>query len=309
MPGRERCGSRNAGKRNARDALQVIKELEITPACKEVCEGISLAEAELQPKQAARREGGGGLWDEAPVKIEAVGPGEQSRRRFVIANLRMEERSVGVRDVGKVGEDGVEGAGLLREQVGLAEQDAIRNLMRLSVFVSDDEGCGGKLQGKNFGEREVGCESNRYGPGAGADVGKAERPVFRQAGEGGFDKQLGFRPGDEGRGGDAESETEEFLGAGDVLDGFAGKATVNGGGEGGVLDGGEGTIGIDIKDGTGQRQGVQEQKLCVAAGGRDKVAVMAQLLRGLCQGFTDRHCGWFWLGSVGRMVEETASWW
>ena len=160
----------------------------------------------------------------------------------------------------------------------------------------------------------MGGERDGDGSGAGADVGQTEAPVVRKVDlldvmQDGFDEQFGFGARDERGGGDAERQAEELLHAGDVLDGLVGEAAGDCFVEGSVFDGSERARRVGIEGSAGERERVEEKELGVAAGGGGEVGVLVQALDGLDEGFAQSHRGSFAPGSVGRMVDVTASWW
>lgn len=79
-----------------------------------------------------------GLGDEALVDVEAGASGKEGRVRLEVVDLGREDFQIG--DVGRVGDDGVEGlGGDGGKQVGLEEANAIVELMMLGVVTGDGE--------------------------------------------------------------------------------------------------------------------------------------------------------------------------
>ena len=74
---------------------------------------VLLAVADLEGEQAVWFECVVGLWDEAAVDIEAGFAGEERSGGLVVADLRVEGGAVGLGDVGRVADDGVEGFGFV----------------------------------------------------------------------------------------------------------------------------------------------------------------------------------------------------
>jgi len=177
---------------------------------------------------------GGG--DEAAVDIEAVRAGEESGVGFVVDDFALHGGGVACGDVGRVGDDGVEGFGggvEACEQVGLQEGDAVGAVVGEGVFLRDGEGGLAGIDGDDGGCGEVGSERDGDGSGAGADVGEVQRGGGGLRGgpkEDLLDEEFGFGPWDEDGRRDAEGEAIELLRADEVLQGFAGGAA---GGEGG----------------------------------------------------------------------------
>jgi hypothetical protein len=95
-----------------------------------------------------------------------------------------------------------------------------------------------------------------------------------QLSEDGFDEVFGFRARDEDGGRDAEGEAEEFLLAGDVLDGFVVQAARDGGFIGGLVFQRDLAIRISIELRAGDAEGVQQQRERVTCG------CVAQVARG-----------------------------
>lgn len=71
--------------------------------------GGALSVADFEGEKAAGLERGARLGDEAAVEVEAGGAGEERGVWLVVADLRVEQRGVGVGNIGRVGDDGVEG--------------------------------------------------------------------------------------------------------------------------------------------------------------------------------------------------------
>ena len=171
-----------------------------------------------------------GCGEEAAVDVEALRAGEEGGVGFVLEDFVGHGGGFVEGDVGRVGDDDVEGCeGLDQgsgEQVGLDEGDAVDEVVAGGVLLGDGEGRGVEVGGGDAGGGKLGGECERDGAGAGADVehvGVAEVAGGDPA-ENGFDEEFGLGAGDEGVGGDAEHEAEELLMAGDVLEGLFGGA-------------------------------------------------------------------------------------
>ncbi len=106
-------------------------------------QGVALAKAELEREQAVGFERAVGSGDKATVEIEAVGTGEERSGWFVVADFRGECWRVGEWDVRWVRDENVEErvCGDLREQVGLDEGDALREVVLRGILFSDLERC------------------------------------------------------------------------------------------------------------------------------------------------------------------------
>ena len=224
------------GEGDAGDAGVVVEEADVVPGGQELGEGVALAESELKREQAVFAQGFVGGGDEASVDVEALGAGEESGVGFVVDDFALHGGGVACGDVGRVGDDGVEGFGggvEACEQIGLQENDAVGAVVGESVFLRDGEGGLAGIDGDDGGGGEVGSEGDGDGSGAGADVGEVQRVGGGLRGgpkEDLLDEEFGFGPRDEDGGGDAEGEAVELLRAGEVLQGFSGGAA---GGEGG----------------------------------------------------------------------------
>lgn len=282
---RERAGKGSAelgaaGEGDAGDALEVGEELDGVPAAEEAGEVGLLAGADLEREQAGGVEMREGLRDEALVDGEAELAGEEGVGGFEVAHLRMEGRAVGLGDVGRVREDGVEGRRTRREggeQIALEQMQLVADVVGVGVASGDGEGVGRDVDGGDLGGGELCGDGDGDGTGAGADVCEAEVPgcgctgLLRvrlwEAGEGGLDKELGLRARDEDGGGDGEGEAEELLRAGDVLDGLARETAGDGLLEALLLGEVEKPAGVGVEDGARERQGVEEKQFGIAGGG------------------------------------------
>jgi hypothetical protein len=114
----------------------------------EGAEGFVLAEAELEGEEAAGAESwvwwvAKGLGDEAAVDVEAGGAGEEGGVGLVVTDFGVEGRGVGEGNVGRVGDDGIEGhrlVGKCAEKIAMQEGDAVDDAVGEGVFVSDGQG-------------------------------------------------------------------------------------------------------------------------------------------------------------------------
>jgi len=216
--------------------LQVRYKLYVLPVGEEQGESLALAVADLHGEQAARQERGASLWDQAAIDIETGGTGEESLSRLVVAHLRIEIGAVTFRNVRRIADDGVEEAealllGKTGEKVGRMKSDAVGEVVRGGVFAGYDERLGRDVDGGDPGLRQVGCERQRDGSGAGAHVKDVDRAVVGETAEHRLDEVLGLGPGNERGWSDLELEAEELLLAGDVLDGLVAEPA----GDGGVI--------------------------------------------------------------------------
>lgn len=276
--GCERCaltipGLGADGEGDAGDAGQVVAEAEVWPAVEERGELRVLAEAEFQGEQAAGAERGVGLRDEAAVDVEAIGAGEEGGVGFEVADFALQGRGVRLRDVGRVGDDGVEGmcgGGQRGEEIGLQERQARGIAEARGVALGDGEGGGGEVRRGDGGVGKVRGDGEGDGSGAGADVEEAHwRSGFGEAaspGEDGFDEELGFGARDQDRGRDVEVEAVKLLVADDVLERLAGGAAGDETVEGGELVCAERGFGVGEEPGAVLAEQVEQQGFGVAAG-------------------------------------------
>ena len=103
------------GEGDTGDLLEVIDKGDVVPRLEQRGEGVLLAVADLEGEQAVWFEGVVGLGDEAAVDVEAGFAGEERGGGFVVADLGVEGGAVGLGDVGRVADDGVEGLGFVSE--------------------------------------------------------------------------------------------------------------------------------------------------------------------------------------------------
>jgi len=238
----------------------------------ECLEVVELAEAELEGEQAFGFEGRVGGGDEAAIDVEALGAGEEGGVRFMLEDFVGHGGGFVEGDVGRVGDDDVEGWGGLQlgsdEEIGLEKVDAMAEMVACGVVFGDGERRGVEVGGGDVGRGEFGGESESDSAGAGADVeyaGVAESGAGGEPVENGFDEELGFGAGDEGVAGDTEHEAEEFLVSGEVLDGFFGGATGDEGAVGLAEGGGEFGVGVGDKPGAVAEEEMGEEGLGLAA--------------------------------------------
>lgn len=225
-----------------------------------------MAVADFHEQPAARIEALAGLRDEAPVDVEAGRSGEERSARLKVQDLGVEDFKLG--DVGRVGDDGVEG---LRcdggKQVRLKKADAVGEMMTLGVVAGDGERGGRDVERGERCERKRMGERDGDGPRTGADVGDADGRVAGQPLQRGFHEVFGFRARDEDVGRDAEREAVEFLFSGDVLDRLVPGAALDPLAVGGELPGRERRIGVGEQEGAVDPGGAHEEQLGVAARG------------------------------------------
>ena len=93
----------------------------------------------------------------------------------MVANLRVEFGAVGLGNIGRVADDGIETRGLLvywepREEVRLEETNAAGDVMSDAVSFGNDEGFRRDVNGGDFRMRQMNCESNGDGSGSGANI-------------------------------------------------------------------------------------------------------------------------------------------
>jgi hypothetical protein len=88
--------------------LEIVEEFYVAPCAEERGDGFALAVADLEGEQAVGLEEREGLGDNAAIEVEAFGAGVEGKRGLVVADLRVEGWRVFERNVGWIGEDGVE---------------------------------------------------------------------------------------------------------------------------------------------------------------------------------------------------------
>ena len=305
-----------AGEGDAGDALEVGEEFDGVPGSEEGGEGVALAEAELEGEKAGGLEQGVGLGEKAGVELEAGGAGEEGLRGLVGADLGVERGGIGIGDVGRVRDDGVEGGlgGELLEEVGLKKVDAGGEVVGGGVLAGESEGFGGEVKRGDQGVGECVSESEGDGSGAGADVGKGEGCGGRQAGEVGLEGELGCGAGDEDGGGDAEGEAEKLLGAENVLEGLKAETLLEQALVAGLLLAVEGALGVGDEAGAGEGEGVAEEQDGVRQGGGLERGVGGELAGGAGEGFADGDHGQCcsrtsWLPSGSSKATASSNFW
>jgi hypothetical protein len=255
----------------------VVQELEVLPGAvggffEEGAEGVELAEAELEGEEAFGFEGRVGGGKEAAVDVEALDAGEEGGVGFVLEDLVGHGGGFVEGDVGRVGDDDVEGWGGLElrggEEIGLEEGDAVDQVVAGGVVFGDGEGGGVEVGGGDVGQGELGGKGECDGAGAGADV---EDAGWGRSGAGGdpaedsLDEEFGFGAGDEGVAGDTQHEAVELLMTDEVLDGFFGGAAGDEGAVGAEEGGGEFGVGVGDEPGAVAEEEMSEEGLGIAA--------------------------------------------
>ena len=123
--------------------------------------------SDLKGKQTVGFECIVGLRNEATIDVEAGFPGEERCGGLMVADLGVEGETVGLRNIGRVADDGVE-TRLVRadraEKVGLKEVDSIGYFVFASVPCGDGECIGGDVESGDVGVRKVDRECDRDGP-------------------------------------------------------------------------------------------------------------------------------------------------
>ncbi len=210
-----------------------------------------LARADLhgQERDAARRH------DQPADDVEAVLAAEQRLARLVPDVAR---QHLARRDVGRVGDDGVERAGDRLEQVAL--QHLHVEPEPGGVGPRHRERARAELRGHHVEVGALGLERQRDRPRARADVGHAR--AARQV-ERGLDDVLGLRARDEHARVDGQVDGAEALAAEQVGDGLALAAARGQVHERARLVGLEPALGIDDQRGAVDPQHVREQQLGV----------------------------------------------
>jgi hypothetical protein len=250
------------GGEEAGAAGEVVADFEGEPIGEEIAGG---QRADFEDDASAGLENVAGLGGKNAIGIEAVGTGEEGEGGLVVADLALECGLVGEGNVGGIGHEQVEGGGAEGgEPMGLDEVDG--GFVSDGVLAGDGEGPGTEIDGDD-GAAEFGGEGDTDGAGAGAGVSDGAEGLWE--GEDELDEVFGFGPGDEDAGGYLEVTGEEFLAAGDVLDGFAGDALVE---VAAVVDPGEfgeGVAGVAEKENALFLERVHEKEFGGEAGGLD----------------------------------------
>jgi hypothetical protein len=130
------------------------------------------------------------------------------------------------------------------------------------------------------GERQ--CDSS----GPGTHIEDIDRTIMGNAFEHGFDQVLGLRARNEGSRGHFESESEELLLAGDVLDGLAAEPALDDGLISGKLFRREHAIWMCEQGSAVDVKNVQQQQLRIALGVGAKSGINGNLVRSLSEGLT-----------------------
>lgn len=179
-----------AGDEDAFEALKVLDESTLCQAglgAAEFEDGVGMGGGALEGEHAAGAEGFGGLFDEGADEVEPVRAAAEGERGFVVADVAVEGFPLGIRDVGRVGQEEVEpapfGPGAKGVEQGAVEElDAISDGVGGGVFGGEGEGVGGDVGGEEGSTvAEVVGEDDGDGAGAGADVGEAEGCVVEVA--------------------------------------------------------------------------------------------------------------------------------
>lgn len=189
-----------------------------------------LMDADFDGEEAAVLEEGGRVCHEAAVEVEAVLAAGKRGVGLFEPDFGREGGDVAVRDVGRVGEDGVVAlARERREQVAGVEGDAVRDFERGGVFLGDrargradvDGVCLRLGQEMEDGKTDGACTC--------ADVGETGRVAARaQALDGGLYEDFRVGARHEGVRRDTEGEPHEFFFPDDVGDGDALDALLDG---------------------------------------------------------------------------------
>ena len=112
-----------------------------------------LAAAYFKSNEAARDKDSVGLGNEIAVGGESVGTGEQSKFRFVVADLYGKRSAVAFGHIGWVGDDDVEGLARDRcEQIALKKTDSIGDGVLLRVRSRNHQGLRGKVDSRDARE-------------------------------------------------------------------------------------------------------------------------------------------------------------
>jgi hypothetical protein len=223
-----------ANDENAIPAAQVFLERDMTPGFgpEEAGEIGSLAVSELGEEPTGGAEPTVGVPGQGAVGSEAVGTAGEGEAGVVIPDFGHQERNFGVRDVGRVGDDEVEGG--VRGQVGVraegvleVKRDAVEQAEVGRVGAGDVEGFRGQVEGVDVGVGMRGREMEGEASGAGAEVGDAGVWDIGDEFPGEEGELFGFRARYEDMPGDLEGQMEEGRGADEMLEGDASGALLD----------------------------------------------------------------------------------
>ena len=199
--------------------------------------GLALLLADLGEEGAAGLQVGRGVAQQPLDEAEAVGAAVQAEAGLVLADLRGRGLEVGAADVGEVGGDDVDLRGERRQEVALAEVDALRDAVAFGVAAGEGERVRRDIDGDDRRPAAGSRASDTAMAPQPTPTSAIAKPVARSSRsaerEHQLHERLGLRPGDDGGGRDLELQAEELLAAGDVGDGLVGEAAAQEGVEGG----------------------------------------------------------------------------
>ena len=103
------------GEGDAGETLKIIDKRHFVPRMEQRGEGALLVVADFEGEEAVRFEGVVGLGDETAIDVEAGLASEERSGGLVVADLGVEGVAVGLGDIGRIADDGVEGFGFAIE--------------------------------------------------------------------------------------------------------------------------------------------------------------------------------------------------
>ena len=140
---RVNCYSVSPARCNAGNALEVLDDVDVLKAgvAEQGLNHRGLTETELERKVSAGYEGRMRGGNKTTINIEPVLSAEQGDRRLVFANLRGDQGTIRVGNIGRIGEDDVELLTRDRsQQIAFEKTDVIGHLIACCVIPGNREG-------------------------------------------------------------------------------------------------------------------------------------------------------------------------
>jgi len=293
-----------AGGDDAGDSGEVGDGVDVVPSGEQGHDGLRLGVADLHEEPAAGTERLKGLRDETANDIESLVSGEDGNVRLIVLDHILHLVGFVESDVGRVGDDEVEG-GVARD-VGenVAQGEAYASAEALGVAASDVESFGREIDGVNLGVGQFAGEGDGDGSRSGANVDDfeawAERKVVDEI-EDGFDEVLGLRAWDEHGGGDEKVGAPELLVSGEVLQGLSGGAASDELVVLHLLGGGQLALGVGVEVGAVALQHMKDENLGADARLCDSCGF--ELGDGRVEGLAELH------GFIVRRIEMEGRMW
>jgi hypothetical protein len=235
----------------------------------------ALIEGDFEEEAAAGVQARKGFFEDSAVEGEAVGAAVEGGFGFVVTDAAVEGFDLGAGDVGRVGDDQIEGLGVDDgfeggEEVAFFDGDAAGEAEAVEVAAGDGGGGGADLGGDDDGGLEAVRDGGGDAPAAGAEVedaGGVEDHLSADGLDDVFDEGFGVGAGDQGVAGDLELEVEEMGLAGEVGDRFVLGGALDEVAEAGAIGVGEGVLVVGVELDAGAVEDVGEEELGGQAGG------------------------------------------